>query len=774
MAKKRKKQKSQQNDYKVQIIGLIIITLSIIGVGFGPLGTWIKKGFMFLFGELWVLFPIILLILGFYLLIKGKLPKFITPRMIGIYLLIIVALSLFHMPVLEEAVEPSKVFTVTNANYVKRMQTIVSANITSIGLTNIHIGGGIIGAAVVTAFASMFAKVGTYIVLAVVALVGIILLFDFSLTDALNDIIDKYRKEKVEDEDYEDDVSLVSINREQKIKEKELELTRRLEKLGLDDEDKKPINNDATRPITTIQNLDEIKNIVHDGNAPKPNANLITMPEVARPQANINPNYKLPPMTLLGDPDKSKKVNSSNFLISKKTQLEAVLQDFQINGKVVDIHMGPAVTQFEVAVPNGTRVSRISSINKEIALALEAKDVRIQAPIPGKSTIGVEIPNQSVASVKIKEILGDPEMVNAKGGVKVALGRDLMGNVRYADITKMPHLLIAGSTGSGKSVCTNSIIISILMRYRPDEVKLVLVDPKQVELSDYNGVPHLLCPVVTNPKKASATLQKIVVEMDRRYHAFADNHVRKIDDYNKLVEEKKQNGDDSLPHMPYIIVIIDEMADLMVAARKEVEDSIMRITQLARAAGIHLITATQRPSTDVITGVVKSNIPSRIAFAVASQIDSRTILDHAGAEKLLGKGDMLFLPMGQNDPDRVQGCFVSDDEIRKIIEATTSQQQAVYDDTFDIPDTDTASSSSSDGGDDDYDDPMYNEVVEFAVQSGKISASLIQRRFRFGYNRAARIIDLLEQRGIVGPQNGSKPREVLVKLEGSQESTTEE
>ena len=428
--------------------------------------------------------------------------------------------------------------------------------------------------------------------------------------------------------------------------------------------------------------------------------------------------------------------------------------------------MGPAVTQYELTVPSGTKVSRISSINKEIALALAAKDVRIEAPIPGKSTVGIEIPNQHVMSVPIREILEATSKEKSDNNILVALGKDLMGNSIVADIAKMPHLLVAGSTGSGKSVCVNSMICSILMRYKPSDVKLVLVDPKKVELSNYNGTPHLLCPVVTDPKKASIVLQKIVSEMEKRYEKFSDTGVKKISEYNNYIEkENKKNPESPLSKMPYIVVIIDELADLMLVASKEVEDSIMRITQMARAAGIHLIVATQRPSTDIITGVVKANIPSRISFAVASQIDSRTILDASGAEKLLGKGDMLYLPMGENTPLRIQGCFISDDEINKLINYCSKQINAKYDDELMNPVASSSTSSGSGSGEDGYEEPQYNEVVEFAIQNGKISASLIQRKFRFGYNRAARVMDLLEDRGIVGPQNGSKPREVLVKLD---------
>ena len=345
-----------------------------------------------------------------------------------------------------------------------------------------------------------------------------------------------------------------------------------------------------------------------------------------------------------------------------------------------------------------------------------------------------------------------------------------MGTPRYAEINKTPHLLIAGATGSGKSVCVNCIIGSILMRAKPDEVKLIMVDPKKVELSMYNGIPHLLMPVITDPKKASAALQKVVEEMEHRYDLFSDSKTKNIEGYNNYLENKNKNlpEESRIPLMPYIVVLIDELADLMLVASKEVEDSIMRITQMARAAGIHLIVATQRPSTDVITGVVKANIPSRISFAVSSSIDSRTILDMTGAEKLLGKGDMLFLPMGESVPMRIQGAFVSEDEINKLVDFTVSQQKAVYDESFMKLDQEKEK-TSLDKDDVDHDDPLYNDIVEYVITAGKASASLLQRRFKLGYNRAARIIDLLEERGIVGPQNGSKPREVLVALENDNE-----
>ena len=374
--------------------------------------------------------------------------------------------------------------------------------------------------------------------------------------------------------------------------------------------------------------------------------------------------------------------------------------------------------------------------------------------------------------VSVREILELIPKSKEDSKLLVTLGRDIMGRPQYCEINKTPHLLVAGSTGSGKSVCINSIIVSILMRAKPDEVKLVLVDPKKVELSMYNGVPHLLAPVVTDPKKANIALKKIVVEMENRYDKFSNSGTKNIAGYNAYIDKKNESlpEDEKIKKLPYIVVIIDELADLMLVAAKEVEDSIMRITQMARAAGIHLIVATQRPSTDVITGVVKANIPSRISFAVSSSIDSRTILDMVGAEKLLGKGDMLFLPQGENTPIRIQGTFIDDDEIKRVVDYTIKQQIAKYDETLLMDEEEMHATTMVDSKERDAtEEPLYNEIVEFVVTSGKASASLLQRRFRLGYNRAARAIDLLEERGIIGPPNGSKPREVLVKLENNNE-----
>lgn len=765
MAKKKKSatENKKSTGLSVDLTGLILILIGFLGFGFGPVGTLIKKFSMFLLGEWWPFILIFVLYIGIYMLFKRKLPNFFSQKYIGFYLLVIVILVLSHLTFVEKVERPGDIFDATMSNYMDRVASIGPNALESSGQTSIVIGGGIIGAVFAFGTDSLFGLTGTYIVLAFVGLFGVVLLFNVNLSSALNSFISKFKRVKKMSEEASSmdnyPVSYETLKREKAL-EKRLHEPEYIE---LED-DKDEVVLPPKKQV--IHSIDELK-VTSSKEIEVEEMENTTVLDISNLSPTNNPDYRLPEMKILDDPVKAKKTNSNQFLINNKQNLERVLKDFQIMGRVVDIHMGPSVTQFEVVVPSGTKVSRIVSINKEIALALAAKDVRIEAPIPGKSTIGIEIPNQSIAPVKIKEILNSREMLESKGGILVSLGKDIMGTPRVADLSRMPHLLVAGSTGSGKSVCVNSIIASILMRYRPDEVKLVLVDPKQVELSNYNGIPHLLCPVVCDPKKASATLQKVVVEMDRRYRVLAEKGVKNIGDYNKKIEEENKMYPDALQNrMNYLVVIVDEMADLMIAAKKEVEDSIMRITQLARAAGIHLIVATQRPSTDIITGVIKTNIPSRIAFSVASSIDSRTILDCTGAEKLLGKGDMLFQPMGENTPIRIQGCFISDDEIRRVIDFVCEQQKASYDESLmNVSVSDSHSSSGAGGDTEEYDDPMYQEVVEFAVQTGKISASLIQRRFRFGYNRAARIIDLLEERGIIGPQNGSKPREVLVKMQ---------
>lgn len=467
--------------------------------------------------------------------------------------------------------------------------------------------------------------------------------------------------------------------------------------------------------------------------------------------------YEFPPITLLNKPPASSKQGAnSSVLRDKAIKLEETLRSFNVDARVINVTQGPSVTQYEVQPALGVKVSSIVKLADDIALNLEAKNIRIEAPIPGKAAVGIEIENDTRSMVTLREVLGSQVFKNSSSKISFALGRDIYGNDIVGDIKEMPHLLVAGSTGSGKSVCINSIILSILYKAKPEDVKLVLIDPKAVELGNYNGIPHLLIPVVTKPEKAAAALNWAVAEMTERYNKFADANVRDLKSYNDVMQKLEQPEG----MMPQIVIIIDELADLMMSAPSQVEESITRLAQMARAAGMHLIVATQRPSVDVVTGLIKSNIPSRIAFKVASQIDSRTILDGAGAEKLAGKGDMLYAPNGE-DRRRVQGVFVSNDEINAVIDFVKAQGgTAEY--ASDVINRIENTASGAPSGLDDDGDELLPEVIELVVTSGQASASMLQRRFRIGYNRAARIIDMLEARGIIGPPDGSRPRQVLM------------
>ena len=730
MAKKKQKKEKEKFEYSNEIIGVILILLSIIGMlGYGRAGNFIRSFAVFLVGVAYFPLLLIFLILGCYLIVKRKSPKMVSRTSFGIYLIIIAVLTLFHLEYLDK-LEGTKVITET---FKSVMLAFKSASVIK------NCGGGMVGAILAYVFNWAFAD-GIIIVIITLIVLGLILTLNKSLFEMISKIkLPKFKKEKEEkkeentnnEEEVDNRIVISSIEElTNKKDDKENEVV---------DEDI-PIKKDNNNKDNQVEDKEEDKPVIK------------------------NTDYKLPSINILKT---VKNVNSKENEVNAKAsiaKLEEILKVFEISGKIVQVNIGPTVTQYELDLKAGTKVNKLLGIQREIALAMAAKDVRIQAPIPGKNTIGIELPNKVNASVSFKEVLSNMPEINEKTLLAVGLGKDIMGKVKWCEINATPHLLVAGSTGSGKSVCINCIIASILMRAKPDQVKLVLVDPKKVEFSMYNGVPHLLSPVVTDAKKASIALKNIVGEMERRYELLEHTKNKNITSYNKFCETHTE-----YQKLPYIVVIIDELADLMLVAAKEVEDSIMRITQMARAAGIHLIVATQRPSTDIITGVVKANIPSRISFAVSSQIDSRTILDMGGAEKLLGKGDMLFLPMGESVPIRVQGAFVSEEELQKLVDYTISQQKAIYDETLTIDKSgnDDVSIPDSDGyaSAEEYDDPIYNEVVDFAVSTGKISASLIQRKFRLGYNRAARIIDLLEERGIIGPQNGSKPREVLVKLE---------
>lgn len=734
MAKKKQTSEVKESfPYTKELEGLGLILVGVLGFGrFGPIGRIIKSFGVFLFGTWWWLFLLMCLLIGIILIIKRKSPTYITGRLVGIYILVVSLLMLSHIKYISAN-------EVSGVNIIKdTINNIVSTFDNPEML--IYTGGGIIGALLAFLFVSLFDITGTYIVVGILVIFGLIMSFNITLSDIFNVILKPFKKKKK---------TLAEM-----AKEGEEELISR--------------ENNEVDDKVVITNINEITT---------KEAPMTHIEEVSYTEEKVkeNADYVLPPLDLLVGSKNRGKIDSTEFITKNNKILEQVFNDFGIVGKVKEVHVGPTVTQYEIELKAGTKVNKILSINREIALALAAKDVRIQAPIPGKSTIGIEIPNPKTSEVKMKDILaGIPKKLDSSK-LLAPLGLDIMGNIQYFEINKAPHMLIAGATGSGKSVCINNIITSILMRAKPNEVKMILVDPKKVELNCYEGVPHLMRPVVTDPKKASVALQKVCSIMEDRYEMFANSGTRNITSYNEYVEKNKSRKPE-LEKLPYILVIIDELADLMMVASKEVEESIMRITQLARAAGIHLIVATQRPSTDVITGLIKSNIPTRISFMVSSFVDSRTILDMGGAEKLLGKGDMLFLPPGEPSPIRIQGSFVSDEEIERVVEFVRRSGEPKYDESMvnleKSPDEEKKELEGASKMDDD--DPLYNEIVEFAVRTGKISASLIQRKYRLGYNRAARIIDLLEERGIIGPQNGSKPREVLFKMGASKEGGEEE
>ncbi|MDD6387997.1 MAG: DNA translocase FtsK 4TM domain-containing protein [Bacilli bacterium] len=733
MAKKKKRKEEVKTNNFIELYGILLIVIAIIGTcKFGIVGKYLTGFAAFLFGEIYIVLFAILFAVGLYIMMKREKPNFLTSKLIGLYIILAAVLVLIHFPY-----DSYKGFEIVEktfgnlCNYIKDPKTNL-------------FGGGMTGALLFTLLTVLLDKQGTLVISWFLIISGLTLFTGKSIYDVIKwlqnkannakeklSVKDKVAISKVED-DYENDQNVLTI--------------------------------------TSLDELDKIKEPV------KTEEVKVETPQSVQTEDETYEEkiYFKPPITLLNKPAKNNNKENETAIEQNIPIIQTVLGDFGIIGKVVAAHVGPSVTQYELEIKHGTKVSKVTGVNKELALALAAKDIRIQAPIPGKSTIGIELPNKKNSMVSVREILERMPSSLDNSKLAVTLGKDIMGNPQYCEINKTPHLLVAGSTGSGKSVCINSFIISILMRSKPDEVKLILVDPKKVELSMYNGVPHLLAPVVTDPQKANIALKKMVVEMERRYDEFEKSGTKNIAGYNAYVDKKNENLPQSehLKKMPYIVIIIDELADLMLVAAKEVQDSIMRITQMARAAGMHLIVATQRPSTDVITGVVKANIPSRIAFAVSSGIDSRTILDSQGAEKLLGKGDMLFLPQGENTPIRIQGTFISDEEIKTVVDYTIKQQKAHYDETLTMSDEELGATTMTDDDGNSYDgsdDPYYDKVKEFAIINGKISTSLVQRRFKIGYNRAANIIDKLFERGIIGPQNGSKPREVLVKLEEKDE-----
>lgn len=638
-------------------------------------------------------------------------------------------------------------------------------------------GGGLIGVILYIPVAFLFSNIGTYFIGAILILIGALLMSPWSIYDIADFISARFaiwmeRHEQKKQERF--------IKREEEKARRESEEQARLEKEKEEQDllDITPVDME-TGEILSDEPLQEFPPLPEEEWVEPeiilPQADFEYPEEVDIPEEDVFPEeddedvevdfsakkaleYKLPSLQLFA-PDKPKDQSKEKKIVRENIKiLEETFASFGIKVTVERAEIGPSVTKYEVKPAVGVRVNRISNLADDLALALAAKDVRIEAPIPGKSLVGIEVPNSEIATVSFRE-LWEQSQTKPENLLEIPLGKAVNGTARTFDLSKMPHLLVAGSTGSGKSVAVNGIIASILMKARPDQVKFMMVDPKMVELSVYNDIPHLLIPVVTNPRKASKALQKVVDEMENRYELFAKVGVRNIAGFNAKVDEYNTQSEYKQVPLPFIVVIVDELADLMMVASKEVEDAIIRLGQKARAAGIHMILATQRPSVDVISGLIKANVPSRVAFAVSSGTDSRTILDENGAEKLLGRGDMLFKPIDENHPVRLQGSFISDDDVERIVHFIKAQADADYDESFDpgeVSETEGDFGSSDDAG-----DPLFEEAKALVIETQKASASMIQRRLSVGFNRATRLMEELEMAGVIGPAEGTKPRKVL-------------
>ena len=635
-------------------------------------------------------------------------------------------------------------------------------------------GGGVLGALIAYPLAKRMSPVVALIVIIGIAILVVVFVFGLKPGECIGNYIDRKHeqheqndeedntiqknKKSVIQEDFGDTIDVrAETAKERKAREKE---EKRKAALQVDDqltinmmEDQKKNKNEGYIENNLFKQVDQEKE-----------DKTKEVLQLEHAIAVEDEHYEYPPVEILSMGEKRGNKGSAKLLAENAAKLQKTLYSFGVSAKVENVSVGPTITRYELKPAEGTRVSKIANLADDIALNLAAETIRIEAPIPGKQAVGIEVPNDKKEAVHLREVIESDEFENNKSKLSVALGKDVAGKTVVADIGKMPHVLIAGSTGSGKSVCINSIITSIIYNAKPSEVKLVMIDPKVVELSVYNGIPHLLIPVVTDPKKAAGALAWAVIEMDDRYNKFAQKGVRDLKGYNKAIEKENENL-----KLPQIVVIVDELADLMMVAAKDVEEAICRLAQKARAAGMHLVIATQRPSVDVITGLIKANVPSRIAFAVSSQIDSRTILDCSGAEKLLGKGDMLFSPVGSNKPQRIQGAFVSDDEVEKIVDfikmnvGEVSYNEEIME-TIENSNKSDKEMLESDTSDNTC-DPLLDEAIETVVETGQASTSFIQRKFKVGYARAGRIIDQMEERGIISGYQGSKPREVLMSKE---------
>lgn len=732
--KKNSKQAALDKDILIYVYALILITVTIIAaMKLGIVGMTLTNITRYFTGTYYGVVYGIIMLVGLFILFKKQKPEWGNKS-------IVACLVLFAALILWAAIPQDKDITgfLAVSQYIKNSAEIFQGTLPA--------QGGLIGAFFFAVVSLLVARTGTYIIIiALIILSGLLMVSHQFWKDLLGKVIQFFkftpRVKKEKPKAVEDEPTLFDH-----------EVVSKIGKIEIDEEQ-------LPHKKSIFMELDESASTSSKEKA----ANKARSEDVKTDSAGIVEtisNYKLPPLNLLKPAVAKGKssLNTSAATIKGKKLIE-ILGNFGINAVLVATHIGPAVTKFEIRPDSNVKVSKIAAIQDNIKMELSARDIRIESPIPGRNAVGIEIPNVETTAVKMIELIKQIPSDKVHKKLLFILGKDLMGQPVFCELDRMPHLLIAGATGSGKSVCMNTIITSFLLRTTPDEVKLLLIDPKKVEFTPYHQIPHLIGPVISDALEAARALKVIVEMMENRYEIFSKLQVRNITSYNELL---LSNPQEHLQPMPYIVVIIDELADLMAIAGKEVETSIQRITQLARAAGIHLIVATQRPSTDVITGIIKANIPSRIAFAVSSGIDSRTILDHIGAERLLGYGDMLYLPIGEPSTVRLQGVYMTDEEVAQIAQYATKQLKPHFEDAF-IRLEALDNGEVSGGVISIQDDPIYDEVKEYVIQTQKASTSSLQRRFGLGYNRAARMIDVLEDRGIVGPAQGSKPRDVYVK-----------
>ena len=764
--KRKSTKKKTESTMSIEIVMAILILIQFLAIfKLGFLGRFFANSIRFFVGDLFIYAGIIGILASIGVLFRGRIQS-IPKKWIGVATCLLIAIFLW----VEVASFSS--YVQEGGQLFKEMMARYAIDFKANAIEQ-NLGSGMIGALFYTITYFLVSQWGTYVTIFVLFMIAIFVAFEIHLKDVFEVLRNWTAQVKHQLE--ENKVEKASRVRETKpevietkpkeVKEKKASLIDKMKNFVFDEEEEEDEFEEIYPEVTpspVTKTVVEEEFVQPKREEPTSFNPFVEPTEVEEDTEDLedfvinggtdDSDYQLPPLTLL-NPISPSDQSDEKMIVEKNLKiLERTFESFGVEAKVMPNPLvGPAVTKFEIKPAIGVKVSKIVNLSDDIALALAAKDIRIEAPIPGKPYVGIEVPNSKTSFVVFSDVI--QAALQSPKPLDVPLGRDISGNVRLCDISKMPHLLIAGSTGSGKSVCINGIITSILMKTKPHEVKLMMIDPKMVELNGYNGIPHLLTPVVTNPRKAAQALKKVVTEMEKRYEMFAAMGMKNIDGYNAHVASYNAETGEENPLLPYIVVIVDELADLMMVASNEVEDAIIRLAQMARAAGIHMILATQRPSVDVITGIIKANVPSRIAFAVSSGTDSRTIIDSSGAEKLLGRGDMLYIPMGENKPIRVQGAYLTDEEVERIVEFVKTQQEVEYDETMMLPET-------PEGSSDDPEDDLFYEVLEMIRELETISTSYIQRRFKIGFNRAARLIEELEARGYVGPSEGSKPRKV--------------